>query len=201
MNTNNIEIEQICADDSYNRGHIGALVLSYSKRIMNEVFDIANDNGYPIYYTDTDSMHIDLHNVKKLEAKYFEKYNKLLNGTDLEQFHTDFKLKGAKTEIYAKTSIFLGKKSYLDVLESTDENGNTIEGEHVRLKGITEAGLVNSSKKYGSCLELYRRLAKGHSESFVLNPYDEETHSKKVLFEFKNGSVKTRGLFTRECKF
>ena len=115
MNKTCMEVEKICSDDSFNRGHIGCAILSMSKRIMNEVFNVANDNNYPIYYTDTDSLHLDLENVKKLEEKYKEVYNKELNGKNLEQFHTDFNLEGAKSEIYATKSIFLGKKSYISM--------------------------------------------------------------------------------------
>ena len=43
-------------NDSYALTYIGALVLSVSKRIMNEVMCLAEDMGYPIYYQDTDSM-------------------------------------------------------------------------------------------------------------------------------------------------
>jgi hypothetical protein len=148
MNDRCNELEEICCDVSYNRGHIGCAILSMSKRIMNEVFAVANDNNYPIYYTDTDSLHCNFDDVPKLEARYKERYGKDLNGKNLEQFHTDFNLDGAKSEIYATKSIFLGKKSYIDILESKDENGNIIRGHHIRLKGITEDGLLDASKKY-----------------------------------------------------
>jgi hypothetical protein len=49
-NDNFYEIEQLKADFSYNRGHIGCSILSMSKRIMNAVFDIANTRDYNIYY-------------------------------------------------------------------------------------------------------------------------------------------------------
>ena len=38
--------------------YIGALILSMSKRIMNEVMCLAEDIGIDIYITDTDSMHL-----------------------------------------------------------------------------------------------------------------------------------------------
>lgn len=202
MNETCIEVEKICADNSYNRGHIGCAILSMSKRIMNEVFDVANDNEYPIYYTDTDSLHCNLKDVPKLEAKYKERYNKELNGKQLEQFHTDFDLDGAKSEIYATKSIFLGKKSYLDVLESKDENGNTINGYHIRLKGITEAGLKHASKKYINSYEgLYTDLARGKKIEIFLNPYDTDEEKQKVMFEYVDGKVRTKKLFSRKVKF
>ena len=202
LNDNNYEVEKICADNSFNRGHIGCAILSISKRIMNEVFDVANDNKYPIYYTDTDSLHCNMEDVPKLEAKYEEKYKKVLNGKNLEQFHTDFDLDGAKEEIYAIKSIFLGKKSYMDYLESKDEKGNTIHGFHIRLKGITKEGLENTAKEYkDNYIGLYEDLAKGNEKKIILNPYNPDTNENKVLFEFKEGKVSTRKEFSRIVKF
>ena len=202
LNEDIYEIERIKADNSFNRGHIGCAILSTSKRIMNEVFDVANDNKYPIYYTDTDSLHCNMEDVPKLEAKYKERYNKELNGKQLEQFHTDFDLEGSASEIYATKSIFLGKKSYMDYLESKDENGNTINGFHIRLKGITKEGLDHEAKKYNnSYLGLYEDLAKGIKKKIILNPFNEEENKQKVLFDFKNGNVSTKGLFERTVKF
>jgi len=202
MNKTCMEVEKICSDDSFNRGHIGCAILSMSKRIMNEVFNVANDNNYPIYYTDTDSLHLDLENVKKLEEKYKEVYNKELNGKNLEQFHTDFNLEGATSEIYATKSIFLGKKSYIDLLESKDKDGNIIKGHHIRLKGITEEGLKDASKKYKNGYEgLYTDLARGEEIEITLNPLDEDDNKQKVMFEYKDGKVRTRKTFTRKVKF
>ena len=202
LNESSFEVEQLCADISYNRGHIGCAILSMSKRIMNEVFDIANNNKLPIYYTDTDSIHCNLDDVQMLENKYKDKYNKELNGKNLEQFHVDFKLKGAVTEIYATTSIFLGKKSYIDELISTDKDGNKIVGHHIRLKGITKEGLLDASKKYeNGYMELYKDLAMGTKVTIILNPFNVETNKSKVLFEFANGHVSTKKEFTREVSF
>jgi hypothetical protein len=164
-----------------------------SKRIMNEVFNVANDNELPIYYTDTDSLHCNLEDVPRLESAYQVKYNKELNGKNLD---------GAVSEIYATKSIFLGKKSYIDVLESKDKDGNTITGYHTRLKGITLDGLENASKDYANgYFGLYEDLAKGTKKKIILNPFNEEENKQKVLFEFKVGKVKTRKKFIREVKF
>ena len=121
----------------------------------------------------------------------------------MEQFHTDFNLEGACDEIYATKSIFLGKKSYMDVLESKDKNGNTITGYHNRLKGITREGLEHEAKKYKneSYFGLYKDLAKGTEIEIILNPFNKDENKQKVLFEFKNGKVSTRTEFTRKVKF
>ena len=195
------EVERTCCDDSFNRAHIGASILSYSKRIMNEVFDTANTHNYPIYYTDTDSIHMNFDDVQPLETKYRETYNRELNGKNLEQFHIDFELDGACSEIYATKSIFLGKKSYIDMLESTDSEGKTITGYHKRLKGITKEGLEHTAKQYSGYFELYEELAKGKEIEIVLNPYNVEKNKTKVLFEFKDGTVSTKQKFIRKVRF
>ena len=202
LNADNYSVEKICSDNSYNRGHIGCAILSMSKRIMNEVFDVANDNNYIIYYTDTDSLHCNMEDVPKLEAKYKERFNKELNGKELEQFHTDFNLDGACDEIYATKSIFLGKKSYMDVLESVDADGNKITGTHIRLKGITPEGAEHTSKEYDEgYFGLYKDLAIGTKKKIILNPFNKDENKNKVLFEFKQGRVFTRKEFIREVKF
>jgi hypothetical protein len=206
MNDNNYEVTSITADTSSNRGHIGCAILSMSKRIMNEVFNVAENLKCPIYYTDTDSLHCNLEDVPKIEDEYQRVYGKQLNGKQLEQFHTDFDLEGATSEIYANKSIFLGKKSYIDMLESKDANGDVITGSHIRLKGITAEGLEDAAKRYTNdhttdYFALFSDLAQGREVRFILNPYNEDKNHKKVLFEYKAGTVSTRQEFVRAVSF
>ena len=202
LNDQCYEVERLKADHSYNRGHIGVAILSTSKRIMNEVFDLANTEKIPIYYTDTDSIHCNLSDVNRLNLAYHIRYKKQLIGEELGQFHTDFELDGAVGEIYATQSIFLGKKSYLDCLEGRDKDGNIITGFHSKLKGITKQGLEAEAKKYeNSYLGLYEDLAKGEEKTILLNPFNEEENEKKVMFGYKEGKVFTRSEFTRTVKF
>ena len=42
----------------------------------------------------------------------------------------------SNSEIYAVESLFLGKKTYIDISEPTDKDGMTINSEHIRMKGI-----------------------------------------------------------------
>ena len=79
-------------DTHYNRQHCACEILSVSKNIMNEVMCLAEDLGFQIYITDTDSMHLDLENVKPLAAAYKEMYQRELIGKHLGQFHVDFKM-------------------------------------------------------------------------------------------------------------
>ena len=57
---------------------------------MNKVMCLADDHGINIYYTDTDSIHIDEAGVEPLAKLYEEKYEQKLIGKQLGQFHCDF---------------------------------------------------------------------------------------------------------------
>ena len=70
--------------------HLGCQILSYSKRLMNKVMSLADDNDINIYYTDTDSIHIDESGVEPLAKLYEDKYGQKLIGKRLGQFHCDF---------------------------------------------------------------------------------------------------------------
>jgi hypothetical protein len=187
-------------DDSFNLAHVGVMVLSMSKRIMNEVMDVANDNNIKVYYQDTDSMHIERSRIKELEEKYQDKYNRVLNGKMMGNFHSDFDLDGADQEPYSTTSIFLGKKCYLDMLECVNKDGSVVKGEHIRLKGITQAGIQHQQQtKYNnSPLEMFKDLARGKQLEFILNP-NEFIPS----FNFKSCGVESRAInsFKRELVF
>ena len=66
---------------------------------------------------------------------------------------------GAESEIYAVESLFLGKKTYMDILESTDENCNKINCEHVRMKGIpTPCIQYYAENNIISVLDVYKQF-------------------------------------------
>jgi hypothetical protein len=110
----------------------GVSVLSYSKCLMNRVMCLAEQNGIPIFYQDTDSMHLFDQDVGKLGKLFKDKFHQKLIGEELTQFHSDFTLKNAQGKPYSTYFIGLGKKCYLDVLE--DGHGTT--GLHVRMKEV-----------------------------------------------------------------
>ena len=204
LNDSQSEIINFNPDLSYNRAHIGCAILSMSKRIMNEVFDVANTNNIKIYYTDTDSIHLEYDKTALLEKKYFEIYNKVLNGKALGQFHNDFNLKNSVGEVYATRSIFLGKKCYIDEMEGENDKGEIIKDYHFRLKGITQEGVNYTIKKEfnNDAFKMFKFLMSGKKINFLLNPYDETENKKKVLFDFKTGEgVRTKDLFYREISF
>jgi hypothetical protein len=189
-------------DMSYNLAHVGTSILSMSKRIMNEVFNVANSNDIKIYYTDTDSMHLKYDDVSKLEKAFNKKYKRVLTGKQLGQFHIDFDLDGSKkgAEIYATKSLFLAKKCYIDMLESINDDNEKITGVHYRLKGVTKQGIeYKAQEEYeGDIFKLYEDLTKIEDYEICLNP-----ENCKPLFEYKNSRVylKEQGKFTRKLNF
>lgn len=187
--------------DHFNYSHAGVEVLSMSKRIMNEVMTLAQDNKLKIFYQDTDSMHIDDDAIEKLQKKFKTKYGRDLIGEDLGQFHTDFDSDKIKGDIKAVRSIFLGKKSYIDELVGTDKDGNKVFDYHIRMKGIPNSVVkYHAKKKYPNdkdcCYKLYKDLYDGEAIEF-----DLLCDGKKVSFENNKMMVKNRGKFTRCLKF
>lgn len=145
-NKNYIFEEYVDYDDFAAPVMIGVKVLSESKRIMNSVMCSAQMENIRIYYQDTDSMHLEKHQLEDLEKAWRKHNNKSINeklyGSDMCQFHSDFeKINGKDT--YSCYSIFLGKKMYMDLLIphdiSFDGNIEAIEDKSkvmCRLKGI-----------------------------------------------------------------
>ena len=126
----------------------------------------AEQNGINIYYTDTDSLHLNESDLPTLAKVYRSKYNRELIGSKMTQFHCDFdSFNDSVGKEYSRKLIALGKKSYLDIL--VDEKGN--EGYHVRLKGIPKQCILNKCKRLGITVEdLYERLYKGEEIEFDL---------------------------------
>jgi hypothetical protein len=134
-------------NEHFNKQHISSLILSRSKLIMNKVMCLAHDLDVNIYYTDTDSMHIESSGIDKLAEVFEVKYGKKLIGKDLGQFHGDFdygyardtsgvliratNIQPGPDEPKAVWSAFLGKKTYCDRLW----DGANI-GWMIKIKGI-----------------------------------------------------------------
>ena len=171
-----------------------------SKRIMNEVMCLAEDNKIKMFYQDTDSIHLFEKDVKPLEDNYRKMYNRELNGKNMGQFHVDFDLDGCK-DIYSEKFIGLGKKSYLDCLVGTDiETGETKRGYHIRMKGVPNDSILYEAEKRNTSLEdLYDYLYTGNSVIFDLLKCPE---GDKVRFKNnKNMTITTLTTFEREVRY
>lgn len=184
-------------DDHFSCPHIGAEILSMSKRIMNEVMCLADDLQLNIYYQDTDSMHIDAESIDLLEACYFMKYNRDLIGSKMGQFHSDFDFKCDEGHSPVSIeSIYCGKKSYIDKVECVVNNKKVINY-HYRLKGIPRKNIDHVVKNNydGDYMKLYKDLLNKKTIEFDLV-------QSGVKFEFTNNfTVKSKKEFIRTVSF
>ena len=120
---------------------------------------ICCDNNIPLYYQDTDSMHLRKEDVSVLENLFYNKFNRKLIGSDMGQFHIDFPLVDGKEPVSRK-SIFLGKKAYLDCL--INEDGK--EDYFIRMKGVPDDVINNTCKDMNITVEeLYERIKESRS--------------------------------------
>jgi len=188
--------------DHANSCHIGSEILSMSKRIMNEVICLCEDNNINIYYQDTDSLHIDKCNLDKIRKLFMAEYGKEITGEYLCQFNSDFDMKSVPKEnkdtIYAKNSIFLGKKSYVDELFGIDENGNEVTTTHFRMKGIPQNVVTYYCEKNNiTILDLYKKLYTGDSVEFDLT-----NDGSRYTIKFQdNYDIVVLNKFNRRVKF
>ena len=182
-------------NEHFNNCHCGVEVLAMSKRIMNEVMCLAEDNGLNIYYTDTDSMHIKQENISVLASKYFDTYGRELIGKGMNQFHTDFDSDILKGDIHAVECIFLGKKCYIDKLVG-DEEG--VYDYHIRMKGIPNGSIKYKAKvENRTLMDIYKSLYAGNPETFDLC-----CQGDKISFEYnKDYTITTRAKFERTLQF
>lgn len=192
--------------EHYNNAHVGVEVLSKSKNIMNKVMCLAEDLGLKQYTQDTDSIHMEYDEVEILREEYDnkpenKKNNIKLIGNDMGQFGIDFDLDGAVGDIWATDCIFLGKKCYIDKLESRDKDNKPIYGHHIRMKGITHSSIDYTAKKDfgGDVLKMYEHLFNDKSVNF-----DLLCGGAKDMFKTeKNMTIRTLkcGEFSREVRF
>jgi len=184
-------------NNHFNIPHVGVSILSMSKRIMNEVMGLAEDNNLEMFYQDTDSIHISEGHIEILAKLYYGVFNKELIGEDLGQFHSDFDLKGCEN-VYASRSIFLGKKCYIDELKGIDEKGQEQTDYHIRMKGVPNSTIKYTAKNLNlSVFELYEKLYEGDKIMFDLT----EGGSKANFKINKNGTINTLPFFERIISF
>ena len=119
----------------FNYVHCGVDILSMSKRIMNKVFSCCGDCSIKVHYQDTYSTHMNYGVVDKVVELYKQTYNQELVGDGLGNFHVDFSMDGEFTGTYGIESL-LNKRTYMNILEPTGKDGNTIHSEHIRCRGI-----------------------------------------------------------------
>lgn len=154
----------------YTACHLACQVLSMSKRIMNEVMCLAEDNGIKIFYQDTDSMHLYDKDVETLGKLFKVEYGRELIGEAMGQFHTDFEVddddRDKSYPITATESLFLSKKTYIDKLEYKTKSGEIKYGFHIRAKGIPSSVIKELDE---NVMNTYKRLFDNESIEFDLS--------------------------------
>lgn len=215
---NQYKVEEIVNSyNHFNRSHCAAAILSYSKRIMNRIMNLANDRNIDIYYQDTDSMHIKQSDQEELVKAYKEVYSQSLSlkykdkchqstidkygdivkrnygedliGKHLGGFQHDLEICG-KT-CYSKELYVIGKKAYLDVIYNDDLK----HGYHIRLKGVGSAVVLAYCKKNNITPEvLYEKL---YNEEVI----DFNLADAKPIFKQGKTNISSQSEFIRQVLF
>ncbi|XP_065891553.1 uncharacterized protein [Dysidea avara] len=188
-------IEFATYDTSYVKNHIGVQILEMSKRVMNRVLNLAQDNNIPMLYTDTDSLHLFRTDVPKLNQLFTLKYDKVLVGNDLGQFHSDFAdLECRHGKPVSVKFIMLAPKVYCDKLMCKECK---MTGMHYKMKGVPQFSIEDAAQEYEDIFEMYVTMANGTEIRFNLNP------PKKIRFDCKIGRVRTMlpNMFVRCINF
>ena len=119
-------------------------------------------------------------------------------GGDLGNFHIDFSMDKANSEIYAIGSLFLGKKTYIDILESTDKDGMAIHSEHIRMKGTPTPCIKYYAEQHNmSVLDLFKQLYDNGAIKFDLT----NDGDKFVCRSNKDHTLPNVSGFTRKCQY
>ena len=84
------------------------------------------------------------------------------------QFHVDFSMEGAKSEIYGVKNVFLSK-TYIDILEQTGKYDNIINEEHIRMRGTPTACIKYYAQQNDMTVgDTYKKLNEGEAVEFDL---------------------------------
>lgn len=181
----------------FSRPQIGVSILSMSKRIMNNVICLSEENNLDIFYLDTDSLYMIEKHIPELEKLYQTTYNKVLIGDELGQFKRDFKLEYGEPDelgerkktsnVWSDDSTYLGKKAYCNKLEGFSPDGNKIEGIKTTLKGIS----AESIKMYCELnnvneIDIYNDLLNGDNKKFDLLCRDSSGIIRKCVMKREN---------------
>ena len=104
----------------------------------------------------------------------------------------------SNSEIYAVESLYLGKKTYVDILESTDKDGNAIYSEHIRVKGIPTSCIQYYADHHNiTALDIYKKLYNNEVIKFDLT----NDGNKFVCSNNKDHTISNVTDFTRRCQY
>ena len=119
-------------------------------------------------------------------------------GNGLGNFHVDFDLPGSVSETYSKESLFVGKETYIDVLESTDTYNTISNADHIIMKGIpTPCIKYYATQNNISVLDVYKQLYNNKSIKFALT----NDGNQFICRDNKDYTVSNVSDFTRKCQY
>jgi len=202
----------------------GAMVLSYSKYLMDRLFACLGELGVKASYTDTDSVVFPTAALDPVGALFEWKYGLTFMGSQLLQFHSEFEMENILTgqeiltqegksipteHIAATRSYYLGKKLYFHFLEA-EVGDECFVGCKFSAKGFTKAGIIATALKLyegeewmhpheRACYaieELYARAARGDTIDVDLFP--PESGKTRFVFDFGEGVKTPSDRFTRK---
>lgn len=172
-------------DEHYSSPHVGGMVLSESKRLMDNVIcPVELNHGASAIYTDTDSIIIQKKHQHLFEQTFEENYpSQKLMGNALGQFSSDF-----KDGIECTRMTVLGKKAYL--CEMNDGSN------HIRMKGVSSKAIEYKAKELEcSVSDIYKDLYNGKEVEFDL------AKGGLILDFNSNMQVSVKSEFIRKVSF
>ena len=133
----------------------------------------------------------------KLLRHITNKYGKDLVGEELGNFHIDLPNKDGHKDVYAIERVFLGKKTYIDVLEHVNDEGDKIHDQHIIMKGIPTACIKYFAEQHKlTVLDLYKQLYDNKTIKFDLI----NDGNTLVCRNTKEYTVSNVSDFTRTCQ-
>ena len=196
----------------FNFPHLGAYILSMSKRIMNEVITTAEDNNLNIYYQDTDSIHLKSEDLTILKELFLKKYNRNIEGKNLGEFHSDLEMNENKNiknlSVYSTELVVIDKKTYLHKIEGKDKEGKIYDGGYmIRSKGISREAISHYIEEYNKDKTANEKM---NYMGFYKKLYNQEAikcdlagggNICKLNINLKNNKVEAKKTFYRTLHF
>ena len=155
----NVETEWLHIDQDATLEVYAGLILSASKRLMNNLFFACDTATAPVIYTDTDSVNIPYHLRKQVaeafDRLFMETMGCPLVGTELGQFHSDFDLSDPSTGkafdadlIRSIFTVIVGRKLYLHVLAAPRNDGSKVYGYKMSCKGFPKEAVLYYARRF-----------------------------------------------------
>lgn len=218
---NIMEITTKVSEDHINMSHVMIAIYAYSKHLMNQAIFLLEDFGIEVYYSDTDSIVIQLEGKEEAFRLFSIEY-KLRHGVDFEgknlmQFKLDFPNVLAKDfyeilpeginpkeEVFdithAQRMIPLGRKFYYLEVPRINKRTKEEDIDYIKhAKGLSDCGIDAYERLYeNNITEIYEYLYNNNNE---MDKLVFDLTATGIAFEYTKDGVSTRKNFTRSIFF